>query len=239
MRLMRTAWPVAAMVAILTLVTALAMPSQGLAQEIDDKRPSQPLFHDFYSGSVTVQGSPAPEGTQLIACVDTCESYRSAPVAVAAGGVFKGLILAPKDRRMIGRSVTFHIVNEHGSIQADQIGEFIGVFDIYTTALTFGDPFPVPAPTPAATPTPVPTATPLPTPTPVPTATPAPTPTPEPTATSEPTPTAILPVTGDTAVTRIPPVIIAAGAVLAVAGLCALYLAARRSRAQAAGSPDR
>ena len=107
-------WPVAAMMLMLALVAAMP------AQQIEDKRPAQPLLHDYYSGTVTVQGSPAPAGTQLIACVDSCDTYSSVAVSVGDSGAFTGLILSPTDRRMIGRDVTFHIVNEHGSIQADQ-----------------------------------------------------------------------------------------------------------------------
>ena len=231
---MRAKWAVwlpAAMVAMLMLALAAATP----AQEAEDKRPSQPLFHDYYSGTVTVQGVAAPAGAQLIACVDNCDTYRSDTVQVGDNGAYTALILAPTDWRMIGRDVAFHIVNEHGSIQADQIAEFIGVYDLYTLALTFSNaipaaPTPTPQPTPTPTPTPEPTPTPQPTATPEPTATPQPTPTPEPTATPEPTPTAILPVTGDTVVTRIPPLAIVGGVALAAAGLYALYLAARRAR---------
>ena len=229
------AWPLAAMVAMLILASAAALPSQG----IEDKRPAQPLLHDYYSGTVTVQGALAPAGTQLIACVDSCNTYQSDAVSVGDAGAFTGLILAPTDRRMIGRDVTFHIVNQYGSIQADQTAEFIGVYDLYRSELNFSDPLPSPPqPTATPTPTPRPTATPTPTPeptatpvpTPEPTATPVPTPTLEPSPTPEPTPTAILPVTGDPVVARIPPIAILGGLALAAAGLYALYIASRRAR---------
>ena len=223
MRAKWTVWLPAAMVAMLMLALAAATP----AQEAEDKRPSQPLLHDFYSGTVTVQGVAAPAGVQLIACVDSCGTYRSDVVQVGDNGSFTGLILAPTDRRMIGREVAFYIVNRYGRVQADEIREFVGVYDLYTLALTFSNAIPAapePTPQPTATPQPTPTPTPEPTPTPQPTATP------EPTATLEPTPTAILPVTGDTAVTRIPPLAIVGGVALAAAGLYALYLAARRAR---------
>ena len=222
-------WPAAAAMTILLLAMVAANPGQSG----EDLRPSQPLLQDYYSGTVTIQGAPAPEGTQLVACVDSCDTYMSTPVSVGAEGAYTGLTIAPTDTRMIGRDVNFHIVNEHGSIQADYSSEFYGVYDLYTSNLNFGDPLPVPVPpTPIPTPTPTPvppTATPVP-PTPEPTATPEPTPTPEPTITPQPTPTAILPVTGDTAVTRIPPVVIALGAALAAAGLAVLLYSLRRPR---------
>ena len=199
---MRSKWavgPLATMAALMMLALVAATPAQ------EDKRPLQPLLQDYYSGTVTVQGAPAPEGTQLVACVDDCGTYQSAAVTIGPGGAFTGMILAPTDRRMIGREVTFHIVNQYGSIQADDSTEFIGVYDLYSTNLIFSGPLPSPAPTPE------------------------PTPTPDPTAVPDPTPTAILPVTGDTVVTRIPPLAIVGGAALAVAGLIILYAAARRA----------
>ena len=32
--------------------------------------PPQPFFQDFFTGNVMLQGSPPPEGTLLIACID-------------------------------------------------------------------------------------------------------------------------------------------------------------------------
>ena len=226
----RVMWPVAAAMGILLLAMVAAMPGQGG----EDLRPSQPLLQDYYSGTVTIQGSPAPAGTQLVACVDSCDTYQSAAVAIGESGAYTGLTVAPTDPRMIGRDVTFHIVNEHGSIQSDGTAEFFGVYDLYQGDLTFSSPIPAPAPptaTPQPTATPVPpTPTPTPEPTATPEPTPEPTPTPVPTATPEPTPTAILPITGDTAVTRIPPLVIAGGAILAALGIALLIIGSRRNR---------
>ena len=215
--------PLAVLAAILMLTVTAAVPGQD-----QGKRPSQPLLQDYYSGTVTVQGSAAPSGTLLVACVDDCATYQTDTVAVGESGAYTGLMLEPTDHRMIGRDVTFHIVNQYGSIQAAETSEFYGVYDLYTQDLTFDSPLPAPP-----TPTPIPTATPVPTATPEPTATPTPEPTatPEPTPVPDPTPTAILPVTGDTAVTRIPPLAIVGGIVLVLAGGGLLYAAARRVRA--------
>ena len=232
---MTTKWavmPLAILAAMLMLAAIAAAPGQD-----QGKRPLGPLLQDYYSGTVTVQGTPAPAGTQLIACVDSCATYHTAAVSIGESGVYTGLTLEPTDYRMIGRDVTFHIVNQHGSIQAEETGEFYGVYDLYTQNLTFLAALPAPpTPTPVPTATPAPTETPVPTPTPAPTATPTPEPTatPEPTPVPYPTPTAILPVTGDTAVTRIPPLAIAGGIALLLAGAALLYTAARRSRARAA-----
>ena len=222
-------WMMAGMLALLLVA---AMPGQ-------DGRPPAPLEPDYYSGTVTVQGATPPKDTQLIACIDDCGSYQSAPVSLDTQGAFQWLALTPDDWDLVGDDVTFYITTIYGSIQATETQLFIGARQIYQINLTFSDPIPTdyPTPTPPPTPTPRPTATPAPTPTPTPTATPTPEPTatpvptatPPPTATPEPTPTAILPVTGDTAVTRIPPMVIAAGAALLLLGAGLLLLAARRS----------
>ena len=164
-------WPLAIMAAMLMLAITAAMPSQE-----QDKRPLQPLLQDYYSGGVTILDVAVPAGIQLVACVDSCATYQTDAVTIVEAGAYTGLVIEPSDRRMIGRDVTFHIVNEHGSIQASQTREFYGVYDLYSLDLTFNEPLPR-----APTPTPEPTATPEPT--------PAPTPTPvPPTATPEPTP---------------------------------------------------
>lgn len=228
---------------LLMLAAMAAVPGQ-------DARPPSPLEPDYYSGTVTVQGATPPAGTQLSACVDGCANYWSESVTLDASGAFQYLVVAAPERRLIGDTVTFHIFNEYGNIRAAQTQEYTAARQFYTVSLTFADPMPAPrpptaTPLPTATPTPMPTATPLPTvtpsptpeptvtptATPLPTATPTPLPptaTPLPTATMLPTPTAILPITGDQRVTRIPPLLIAVGGLLAVAG--AGLLLARRAR---------
>ena len=217
---------------ILALLLVAAAPAQ-------EGRPPAPLEPDYYSGSVTVQGAPALEGAQLIACIDGCDSYQSRAVTLDANGSFTWLALTPQDWDLVGDDVTFHITTIYGSIRAAETQLFIGARQTYTVDLSFADAIPTdyPTPTPPPTPTAVPTATPsptatpepTPTPTPAPTATPVPTATPTPTATPEPTPTAILPVTGDTAVTRIPPVVLAAGIAALALGAGLLLLSVRRS----------
>ena len=145
---MTTKWavmPLAILAAMLMLAAIAAAPGQD-----QGKRPLGPLLQDYYSGTVTVQGSPAPAGTQLIACVDSCATYHTAAVSIGESGAYTGLTLEPTDYRMIGRDVTFHIVNQHGSIQAEETGEFYGVYDLYTQNLTFLAALPAP-PTPTPT----------------------------------------------------------------------------------------
>ena len=181
--------------AVLTLsaLTALAaVPGQG-------ERPPQPLFEDFFSGRVSLQGSPAPAGTQLIACIVNCATqFESQPVRIGTGGRYEGLELNPSDEALIGRTVSFYLVNPYGRIKAVETTEFVGVFDFYTLDLTFTQRLPVP--------TPLPTMTQIPT----------------------VTPTASLPVPGDPSITAIPRMALIIGAVTVVVGTGLILFARRR-----------
>ena len=226
---MQVRWLIA-MAGILMLALVAANPWQ-------DGRPPSPLEPDFYSGTVTVQGSTPPAGTQLVACIDGCDSYQTAPVSLDADGAFSWLTLRPESWDQIGDEVTFHITTVYGSIQANETNLFVGARQLPTVTLTFSAAIPTdyPTATPPPTPTPRPTATPTPTPTPAPTPTPEPTPTPvppTPTATPvpPPTPTAILPVTGDTAVTRVPVFALAVGIALLAGGAVLFAVATGRLR---------
>ena len=174
--------------AVMAIATVGAVPQQG-------ERPPQPFFQDFYSGTVSLQGAPASAGTKLIGCVLDCVAgFESKAVALQTGGKYELLEVNPSDEALIGRPVSFYLVNEFGRIKARETAVFIGVFDFYVVDLTFNDPLPGPTPTPTVTPT------------------------------MQPTPTAILPVPGDPAITAIPrlALIVGAAAVAAGAGLILL-----------------
>ena len=231
MRAIQAKRPLAAATAILVLLALAAM--LAVPARAQEGRPPQPLLQDFFQGTVTVQGAPAPEGTRMVACVDQCIDFQSEVVIIGASGSYAGLEVDPTNAALIGGDVSFYIINQHGSIRADQTVAFSGVYNTYTVDLTFSSPIPDgtrPTPVPTATPEPEPTATPVPLPTAAPEPSATPEPTPEPTAVPEPTPTPILPVTGDPNIAGIPPLAIVGGVALAAAGLAFLYLAARRAR---------
>ena len=214
--------------ALLLLTMVAAVPGQ-------EGRPPSPLEPDYYFGTVSVQGSPPAEGTLLFACVGGCDTYRSDPVSLSADGSFQWLVAGPQGHNFVSLTVTFHIINQYGSIQAVQTNEHVAARNQFNLAITFTDSIPDAYPTPHPTPVP-PTATPRPTrpaPTPTPTPTPVPptaTPEPTPTATVQPspTPTAVLPVTGDTTVASLPPLVIALGGIFVAAGLALLVATFRR-----------
>ena len=190
-------------------VVAFALTGAGPNQV---ERPPQPFFQDFISGIVTVEGEPAPAGTQLIACIDDCDNvFQSKPKTLAEGGEFELLEVNPSDENLIGNVISFYLVNEFGRIRAVETRTFVGIFDFYPIDLTFNAPLPTPPAPPTPTPTPIPT------------------PTLTPTLTPEPTPTAVLPVTGDPTLTAIPRLALIVGAGAAVVG-AGLLLAVRRAK---------
>ena len=180
------------------LIFALTLLGAGPNQA---ERPPQPFFQDFFSGAVLVQGSPPPEGTLLIACIDSCEnSFESAPYSLKADGTFEQLEVNPASENLVGHPISFYLVNEFGRIRAVEIRPYIGVFDFYVQNLTFVDPLPLAA---------------------------LPDPTPSPTPTPRPTPVASLPVSGDPAVAQLPKIALMAGVVAVLLG-ASLLLVSRR-----------
>ena len=177
------------------LLSSLALMGAGPNQA---ERPPQPFFQDFFSGTVLLQGSPPPDGTQLIACIDACDTvFQSVPYSLKADGSFDQLEVNPSSEDLVGHTITFYLVNEYGRIRAVESRPYVGVFDFYVQDLIFLDPMPIPDPTPVPDPTP------------------------------RLTPTASLPVAGDPSVARLPKMALMAGGAAVVAG-AGLLLAARR-----------
>jgi len=177
---------------VMIIATVGAVPQQG-------ERPPQPFFQDFYSGTVTLRGAPAPAGTKLVGCVLDCVTgFESKAIELLPGGTYELLEVNPSDEALIGLPVSFYLVNDFGRIKAQQTTPFIGVFDFYVVDLTFNDRLPVPTPIPTTTPT------------------------------MQPTPTAILPVPGDPAITAIPRLALIIGAAAVTAGTGMILLARRR-----------
>jgi hypothetical protein len=169
------------------------------------ERPPQPFFQDFFSGSVTVQGTAPPAGTLLIACINSCDSdFESEPYSLKEGGVFDQLEVNPKNEMLVGHAITFYLVNEFGRIQANEKRPYIGVFDFYSQNLTFDGPLPKPAPTPVPTPN-APAA-----------------------STAVPTPIASLPIAGDPSVTNLPRIALATGGIAVAFGSVLLFAARRK-----------
>ncbi len=194
--------------AVISALLASAFTTLGVGPRQEDV-PPRPFFPDFISGTISVQGSPAPAGAQLVACIDDCATvFKSQPVQVEPGGVYSLLEVNPTDERVIGHTLSFYLVSEFGRIEATEKRNYQGDFGLcqgqigvcYTADLTFEDPLPAPTPTPTMPPTPTIT------------------------------PTASLPVAGDPAVTAIPRLALIVGTVAVAAGITLLLLARRRAR---------
>ena len=110
--------------------------------------PPQPFFADYFSGIVRLQNSPAPAGTQLVACVPDCETFQSKPVLLTGGGAYNLLEVNPSNRFLRGDPISFYLVNAHGRIQAAESALFEGAYPIARLNLSFDQPLPTPLPPP-------------------------------------------------------------------------------------------
>ena len=130
---------------LLLFLTSLALVGAGPRQS---ELPPQPFFADYFSGVVRLQGSPAPAGTQLVACVASCETFQSKPVLLTSGGAFHLLVVDPSNRFLRGDAISFYLVNAHGRIQAAESAVFEGAYAILRLNLSFDQPLPTPLPPP-------------------------------------------------------------------------------------------
>ena len=110
--------------------------------------PPQPFFADYFSGVVRLQGTPAPAGIRLVACVAECETFQSEPVLLTGGGAFHLLEVNPSDRFLRGDAVSFYLVNGYGRIQAAESTLFQGEYAITRLNLSFDQPLPTSLPPP-------------------------------------------------------------------------------------------
>ena len=132
-----------------------------------------------YSGNVTINNEPAPDGLVIVARI---EDYQSDPVTTI-NGAYDNLIVSPLSTSYLYKSVTFHI--PASGVKAAETELFHGGPEERYLDLTYPV-LPVPTSTPEPIPAPVPTSTPAPVPTPTPTPAPAPAVAPTPTPTQLP-----------------------------------------------------
>jgi len=131
--------------AVLVLLACLALVGAGPRQS---EVPPQPFYADYFSGLVQLQGSPAPAGIQLVACVADCQTFQSKPVLLTGGGAFHLLEINPPNRFLRGDPISFYLVNAHGRIQAAESVLFEGEYAISKLNLSFDQPLPTPRPLP-------------------------------------------------------------------------------------------
>ncbi|SVC80857.1 uncharacterized protein METZ01_LOCUS333711, partial [marine metagenome] len=118
---------------------------------------SLPPWPYIYSGSVTVAGNPASDGSVVTAKIGT---YTSVGVVVKDGR-YVGLAVGAPDVTYVGNAITFHLDDVVVAAETDVFRllltpELKSPFDLTFPAY----PTPTPLPTPTATNTPIPTPTP-------------------------------------------------------------------------------
>lgn len=163
-----------------------------------------PPLPTTYKGKVFIEGQPAPSGLQIVACVNGCNSFQSGPsITREPERTAQYITLAvAAATSLYGKTITFHIITEFGTIQAEET-------DLYkkgAASLTLNLHFPALPQAPTPTPTPTPTVTPTPTPTPS------------------------LPIPGDPVVPRLATGVLVGGVAALIAGIV-LLLWIRRRRA--------
>lgn len=118
-------------------VAGLSSLAAGPAQGV----PPRPFLPDYFFGTVLVQGAPPPAGTQLMACIDDCDTvYAGTPVSLGELGTFRGLAVGPKDQGLIDHTVRFYLVNEYGRIPSAESATFAGALELRRINLTFHRP---------------------------------------------------------------------------------------------------
>ena len=118
---------------------------------------SLPPWPYIYSGSVTVAGSPAPDGAMVTARIGT---YTSVGVKVKDGR-YVGLAVGGPDVTFVNKTITFHLDDVVVAEETDVFRLLISPELKSPFDLTFpAYPTPTPLPTATATVTPIPTATP-------------------------------------------------------------------------------
>jgi len=106
--------------------------------------PPQPYNADYFSGRVYLGSELAPAGTQMLACVDTCEVFETETVNLNADGTYNLLAIHPQDQSLRGRPISFYLMNQHGRIKATEIAYFEGGFNAVDLDLSFEGPLPLP-----------------------------------------------------------------------------------------------
>lgn len=136
------------------LAVAIALAASGAANRVSAQSPPSGPY--IYSGAVSVNGQPAPDGYMIHATVG---DYQSEPVTIM-GGRYEGLAVVPAGTQYNRQTITFYL----GNVPANETDEYhlSGLpvpkpsFDLTFPSL----PVPTPTPTVEAPPTATPTATP-------------------------------------------------------------------------------
>jgi chitodextrinase len=89
-----------------------------------------PPIPSDYSGYVTVNGEPAPDGTLVYAKIG---DYTSNSVAVSDGGLYRYLLVAPPDSDDIGKTIEFYVDPDAGGPTAAALADETSTFEVGTS----------------------------------------------------------------------------------------------------------
>jgi len=120
-----------------------------------------------YSGRVSIEGQPTPEGLRIYARILEYKTKRTAPVT---GGQYFALTVAPVGAGYVGKRIYFYatwceegregcdVVQavEAATYRVPTFGDLTRVQNLFFLRLPAPPPTPTPAPTPTMTPTPTP-----------------------------------------------------------------------------------
>ena len=140
--------------AAVALAVVIALAASSAANRVSAQSPPSGPY--IYSGAVSVNGQPAPDGYMVHATVG---DYQSEPATIM-GGRYEGLAVVPAGTQYNRQTITFYL----GNVPANETDEYhlSGLpvpkpsFDLTFPSL----PVPTPTPTVEAPPTATPTATP-------------------------------------------------------------------------------
>ena len=138
--------------AAVALAVVIALAASGAANRVSAQSPPSGPY--IYSGAVSVNGQPAPDGYMIHATVG---DYQSEPVTIM-GGRYEGLAVVPAGTQYNRQTITFYL----GNVPANETDEY-HLSGLPVPKPSFDLTFPsLPVPTPTPTVEAPPTATPVP-----------------------------------------------------------------------------
>ena len=138
--------------AAVALAVVIALAASGVANRVSAQSPPSGPY--IYSGAVSVNGQPAPDGYMIHATVG---DYQSEPVTIM-GGRYEGLAVVPAGTQYNRQTITFYL----GNVPANETDEY-HLSGLPVPKPSFDLTFPsLPVPTPTPTVEAPPTATPVP-----------------------------------------------------------------------------
>ncbi len=128
-----------------------------------------PPLPNIFTGRVFIGGTPAADGIEIFARIDTYQTNvarpgiapEDRPISLTKNGKYTLQAQPPTDR-FVNKTITFHATAGFGDVQAEETAKFQGGiqvnngFDLHFPEAPLAGPTPEPTPTLTPTPTPLP-----------------------------------------------------------------------------------